>query len=149
MGKTSEMHIAIQDQMLHTVTQAQNGDIKHLDALIVLEAHRQQIDHSLSIIKEFKHDYFDQISQEATEHNNLYRQHSIETRNGGKNFDYKHIPEWVEAETQKKQIEAKYKSMYNAKINGNPHSNISQEGEELPLPKITYRKSSIIIKPQK
>ncbi len=149
MGATSEMYIKIQNEMMHTVAQAQNGNITHLDALIALEQHRPQLDISMAIIKEFKSDHFDDIAQEAAEHKEGYKGYVVETRNGGTSFDYKHIPEWQNAEHIKKQIEAKYKSMYAAKQNGNPHANISAEGEALPLPKIVHRKASIIVKPKR
>lgn len=67
-------------------------------------------------------------------------------RNGGKAFSYAHIPEYQETEKKLKQIQEKYKTMFLAKESGNTLANVTEDGKVLPLPKITYRKSSIILK---
>ena len=149
MGATSELHIQLQDQMMNVIHRVKEGEITHLDALIALEENRKQLEMSLAIAKEFKDEYHEQIASEASECKYGYNGYQIEVRNGGKSCNYKGIPEWQDAEKSKKSVEAKYKSMWEAKVNGNPHANVSEDGEELPLPEITYRKSSIILKEQK
>ena len=146
MGATKDLYIAIQDQMMNTVHQVKDGEINHLDALIALEENRKQLEITLAIAKEFKDDFHEQIATEAAEYKGGYNGYQVEVRNGGKSFNYKGIPEWQEAEKSMKTIEAKYKSMWEAKVNGNPHANVSEDGEELPLPEIAYRKSSIVLK---
>lgn len=65
-------------------------------------------------------------------------------REGSKRFDFKHIPEWQDAERSKKDIEGKYKSAWQ-----NSQRNIglvSEDGEILELPKVTFTKDSLLIK---
>jgi hypothetical protein len=68
----------------------------------------------------------------------------FERRAGGASYNYKHIPEWMEAENAKKQIEAKYKQAFLARQKGLLVA--SEDAEEMILPEIMYRKSSLIVK---
>lgn len=68
----------------------------------------------------------------------------FERRAGGSSYSYKHIPEWAEAERNKKQIEAKYKQAFLARQKGLMVA--SEDAEEMILPEISYRKSSLIVK---
>lgn len=117
-----------------------------LSAVIELRKEREHLENSLALIKEFEAENYDLIQNEAEKYQNQYKGFKFEFRNGRKTYDFKAIPEWQSAEKYKKEIEAKYKSMLEAKIKGAPHANISEDGEELPLPEIKYSKSSLIIK---
>ncbi len=138
----------IQDRIITVSTKVESGDLRAFDALIELEAYRKQLDNALALVKAFKDQFSDQLAEASAEYKDGYRGYTIEVRGGAKTFVYKAIPEWIEAEKSKKEIEAKYKSMFVAKQNGNTNANISEDGEILPLPEITYRKGSIILKKQ-
>ncbi len=149
MGANSELHIRIQDELMNTIHNAEEGHISMLDALIILEEERKHIENSLEIVKSFKDEQFSSIAHEADEYKDGYKGFVVEVRNGGKSYNYKNIPEWQKAEKVKKEVENKYKSMYLAKQAGSTYANISEDDEELPLPEISYRKSSIILKKKK
>lgn len=149
MGANSELHIQLNESIQNTINDYNEGNIQVLDAFVILENERKQLDSHLATIKAFKDEFFYEAAEAAEEHKDGFKGHSIEVRNGGRTYVYKDIPEWKEAEKYKKDIESKYKAMFEAIQKGNPNANISEDGEELPLPTINYRKSSIIIKPKK
>lgn len=148
MNNLNDLHAEQQDQMLNVINDVNNGDLPVLDALIYLEQQRKKLELSLEIAKAFKDDFFERIAEQAEEYKDGYNGYKIEVRNGGKIYSYKNIPEWVKAEQKKKDIEAKYKSALEAKLKGNAYAGVSEDGEELPMPEISYRKSSIVLKEQ-
>ena len=138
--------LQVQDRIFTVHHKVEQGDLIAFDGLIELEATRKKLEATLELIKEFKSDFFSQLHNESEEYKDGYKGFKIEVRNGGKSFVYKQIPEWITAEETKKKVEAKYKSMFIAIENGSPNANISEDGEILPLPELTYRKSSVILK---
>jgi len=136
----------IRDKITIIPKEVEYGDRSAFDGLIELEVYRKQLDNALALIKGFKDTFNDQLASASTEYKDGYKGYKIETRSGGRTFVYKAIPEWADAEKSKKEIEAKYKSMFLAIEKGNVNANISEDGEILPLPEITYRKGSIILK---
>jgi hypothetical protein len=149
MGQTSEMHIEMQNELFNTIRRAEEGEITMLDALISLEGERKQLEISLEIVKSFKNDHINEISDEAGDYKEGYKGYIIEVRNGRKVYKYDSIPEWQRADAIKTEVEGRYKAMLDAKIKGVAYANISEDGEELPLPEISYSKSSIILKKNK
>jgi len=63
---------------------------------------------------------------------------------GRRTYDFKHIQEWRQADSIKRDIEAKYKAALDNIDKG--LMAISSEGEELDLPKVSYSKSSISVR---
>ena len=136
----------IQDKIVKVHKEVEDASKTAFDGLIELEGYRKQLEDTLALIKDFKDTFSDQLASLSEEYKDGYKGYKIETRSGGRTFVYKAIPEWADAEKSKKEIESKYKSMFLAVENGNPYANISDDGEILPLPEITYRKGSIILK---
>ena len=136
----------IQDRIIKIHHEVKEGNMIAFDGLIELETLRKGLDNTIALINEFKDVFNNELKSASEEYKEGYKRYKIEARSGAKTFVYKAIPEWIEAEKSKKEIEAKYKSMFTAKVNGNPNANISEDGEVLPLPEITYRKGSIILK---
>ena len=144
MGKTSELHIKIQDELCQSITDAENGEISFLDALIELEGNKKQLDFALSIIKQFKDDQLFEIQNEADQFKDGYRDHLFEVRSGGAMYNYKHIKEWKTYKKALADCEARHKQAFMAMQKG--LLTASADGEEMELPKVTYRKSSVIVK---
>lgn len=144
MGATSELHIRMQDELMNTVHRANEGEITMLDALIYLEGERKHLENSLAIVKSFKDEQFENIANEAENHKDGYKGYSITVKNGGKVFKYDHIKEWKEAEAHRKAIEEKHKQAFISKAKGLLIA--SEDGEEIEIPEIKYRKSSVILK---
>ena len=68
----------------------------------------------------------------------------FEKRNGGIRYSFKHIEEWQDLDNQKKEVEAKSKQAYLAM-----QRNLlvgTEDGEEIEMPRVTYTKSSLIVK---
>ena len=71
---------------------------------------------------------------------------NIERREGGRMFNFKHIPEWNDTKDKLNAIEAKYKALADmyGKFQGVQFA--TEDGEEIILPEVTYRKDSLILK---
>ena len=149
MGKYSEMHIALQDEIMNLSHQATEGELSNLDALIEMRKHCDEFEKGLALIKDFEDTRINEIENEASQYPDGYRGFEIKIVNGRKTFNYKGIPAWVEAEENKKNIEEQYRLMFEAKAKGLPHANISEDGEELPLPEVNYGKSYLTVKVKK
>lgn len=76
-----------------------------------------------------------------------HKGYSFEVRKGRVTYSYKGIEEWEFCNKAKQDCEKKLKSILNAKINGAVHANISEDGEEMDLPVISYGKPSVLVKP--
>ena len=146
MGKYSEMHIALQDEIMNLSHQAEEGELSNLDALIEMRKHREEFEKGLALIKDFEETKINEIANEASQYPDGYRGLEIKMVNGRKTFNYKGIPAWIEAEENKKKIEEQYRLMFEAKAKGLPHANVSEDGEELLLPEVNYGKSYLAVK---
>ena len=145
MSKYSEMHIALQDEIMNLSHQAVEGELSNLDALIEMRKHREEFEKGLALIKDFEDTRINEIANEASQYPDGYRGFEVKMVNGRKTFNYKGVPAWVEAEENKKNIEEQYRLMFEAKAKGLPHANISEDGEELPLPEVNYGKSYLTV----
>ena len=143
------METAVENNPIQIIEGYNNGNISLQDALVELEKERIIMDDILNEIKLFKQKNSDEVSALTKEYKDGYKGFTFEVRNGSKRFSFKNIPEWNEANTNQKNVEKKYKSMFQAKLNGNPHANISEDGEELPLPEVSYGSPSVIVKQKK
>lgn len=70
--------------------------------------------------------------------------YEFEKRNGGQIFNYKHLSKWQELAAKMKAVEEEAKQAYLAK-----QKNLmiaTDDGEEIELPTVTYRKDSLLAK---
>lgn len=146
MGKSSELFMRMQEQLAYIESQNENGCYSSLDALIEMREYRSGAENIIDLVKTFETNKISEISQEALLHNGKYKGFQITEAAGRKSFDYSNVPEVQFAKENLVKTEAKYKTMFEAKINGNPHANISEDGEELPLPELKIGKSFITVK---
>jgi len=149
MGKHSEMHIALQDEIMSLFNKASEGELTNLDALIEMRKHREEFEKGLALIKDFENRKINEIANEASCYPDGYRGFEVKMVNGRKIFNFEGVPAWVEAEKNIKSIEEQYKMMFEAKAKGLSYANISADGEELPLPEISYGKSFLTVKAKK
>src|SRR5690606_36707960 len=95
MGKTSEMHIEMQNEYRNAVNDAEIGNVGHLDTFIFLENERKHLEASLSIIKSYKDENINLIGKEPEETGKEgHKVYKLERRNAGMEFNYKNVPEW-------------------------------------------------------
>ena len=73
----------------------------------------------------------------------------IERREGGRMWDFKSIPEWNEAKDRLIEVESKYKALADAYGKFKGVQVATEDGEETIMPKVTYRKDSLILKEAK
>jgi hypothetical protein len=71
----------------------------------------------------------------------------FEKRNGTRRFDFKNIAEWKLAKEKISSIESRYKIAWEASTKS--IQGVTEDGEVLELPQVTYSKDVIIVKPIK
>ena len=69
----------------------------------------------------------------------------FEKRNGAKRFDFKHLAEWSDKKAELTEIESKYKGAFQSFERG--LKQVTDDGEIIELPKVSYSKDSLIVKP--
>lgn len=72
---------------------------------------------------------------------------TVEQRAGGKIWNYKNIPEWIEKKKELTDLEANYKGAYSAYEKG--EQIIDEDGVVVSIPEVSFKKNSIIIKKTK
>ena len=144
MGATNRMYQEIQENIHNAIEAYSGGDCELLESLMIMEQHRKQMDGFQKTIKEFKDEYLTEIQNEALNYQGDYQGNEVSVRNGGKLFSYKHISEWIEAVKTVKDIEEKSKAAFIASQKS--LTSVDEGGEIIELPKISYKKDSVIIK---
>jgi len=129
------------------VLDVENGEKDALDVFISFKTISEALDKAKKSID-------DKAMIEADKYqSDTYNGFKVSVIQGRKTFDFKTIKEYSEKQTELKQIEAKYKSAFDGVQKGTVQIDgdnwIDQNGEILPLPKISYGKSYIKIEKQK
>jgi len=132
------------DELNVIMDKATGGDIEFIDCLVRLRSKKQRLTEAVDFIKAFEEEYFSEISTSIMDNDFYYRGKKIEVRNGGASFIYSHIPEISIKEAELSSLKEKYKSYYNVVQKGGKVA--TEDGEEVVMPEIKYRKSSIIVK---
>ena len=155
MGKYSELHIQLQDELMNLSTRAEEGEITNLDALLEMRSHREEFEKSMALIKDFEETKINEIANEAGQYPEGYHGFEIKAVNGRKTFSYKGIAEVESLEEQLKSTKEKYSSAFEGIQKGNTTLDelpdgkkgwVSPDGETLPLPDLTIGKSFITVK---
>ena len=104
-------------------------------------------------LKEYKRAIDEAIKQiepialeESEKYGKSFELHGVkfERRNGATRYDFKHIEQWQMMHQELKRFELQCKQALNAmKYNANY---IDENGEQIPVPKVTYTKDSLITK---
>lgn len=74
-----------------------------------------------------------------------YKGYKIELRDGAKRFNFKNIKEWAKLNEQIKEVEEKSKIAFASYQKGNSLT-VTNDGEVVELPEVSFSKKSIIIK---
>lgn len=132
---------SIDRQIWEIAEQVEEG---HADALLAyhrLKELAEQVSAAKEVVYLHAIQEAENYGEKAFEHKGL----KVERRNGAARWNYKGIPEWDQADKDKKELEKTLKSRYELYKKG--ELSIDQEsGEQLPVPSVTYSKDSIIIK---
>ena len=84
--------------------------------------------------------------EESEKYGKSFELHGIkfERRNGATRYDFKHIEQWQMMHQDLKKFEMQSKQALAAMKNGANY--IDEHGEQIPVPKVTYSKDSLITK---
>lgn len=128
----------LQDKIYKIAERVDNGNLSPIEA-------QRELNKLEAIVKETKAIIFPALENEVSLYSkDQLKDMEVEVRNGRKNWDFKHIPEWKTEKDKLTAIETKYKSVYEATQKG--VLTASEDGEELELPILKFAKDSIIIK---
>lgn len=134
----------IQDQFIRIAEKVESGNMMVLDAVIEFRKAKAFFESQLDLIKSFEEQYQSQIESEANAYQNEYKGAKFEFRSGGKIFNFKGISEIDTKESELKDLKAVYQAAWENKQKG--LLAVTEDGEELQLPTVNYRKSSMIVK---
>jgi hypothetical protein len=153
MGKTSELYIQLQDELINTIHQIDNGELSHLDALIEMRKHRKAAEMIIEITKDFEQINIDKIAELAEQYGGNYKGHEIKHVNGRTTYECKGIPEYDALSVELKKVADKYKSAFigvqkgivqTTNVDGATYW-VDENGELHPLPEIKITKSYITV----
>ncbi len=123
------------------IEDVQEGELNPLEAYARLKEAEQ-------LIKKALLDTFDLALDETDKHGaKSFTAHGFkfEKRNGKRTYHFDHIPDYVEANKFMKEVKQKYTDAYNQSQKGN--TLIDDNGEVLPMAKVTHSKDTIIVRP--
>lgn len=157
MGKSKEMFLTIQDEMVNSIDRFENGEVSALDTLLYLRGFRDDAEQVIKDVKQFEDDNLEEIEREAVANGGSYNGFEIKKVNGRKTFSFKNIAEISELEKSKKYLETKYKQAFEGYQKGivqtiteNEQTYwIDENGEMKPFPEISYTKSYLTVKKQR
>lgn len=124
------------------------GNVERLRALVALHNMQKEAENVIKEIKAWKSERFNELEQDSKDYPDGYGGYTFEFRNGGKMYNFKNIEEWTKKSEELKDLEGKYKAALNLKLKGVEPID-SETGEIIPIPIITYRASSVVLKAKK
>ena len=74
-----------------------------------------------------------------------YKGFKVELREGSRRFNFKNIPQWQKLSTELKDVEEQAKMAFAAYEKGK-NLTVTEDGEVMQLPEVSYSKKSLIIK---
>ena len=129
-----------EQEVSYLLTEVEEGNIAALSTYGNLKKCQALYSEAIKQIEEIAFNEADLYSEKTFKDSGFV----FEKRNGGIRYSFKHIEEWQELENQKKEVEARskqaYLSMQRNLLVG------TEDGEEVEIPKVSYTKSSLIVK---
>ena len=132
-----------QEELAHLLDEVENGNVR---ALPIYAQIKQMKDLYQTAERQIERQAFDE-AEEYPEKSFSEAGFQFEMRQGGTSYNYKKIKEWSDASAKVKEIEGKYKQAYLSYQRG--LLPIDENGVELELPEVSYKKASLIAKPSK
>ena len=138
---SKEMFFQMREQeVAHLLTEVEEGNVAALSTYGNLKKCQALYAEAIKQIEGIAFNEADLYSEKTFQDSGFL----FEKRNGGIRYSFKHIEEWQELDNQKKEVEAKSKQAYLAM-----QRNLlvgTEDGEEIEMPKVSYSKSSLIVK---
>lgn len=120
-----------------------DGNENPLKAFAVLKELQKNVSDALGYIEEYAMEEAEKYGAKTFEAMN----YKFELREGSRRYSFKNIEKWVGLEKQRKDLEATLKNAASAYEKG--QTVVDENGEVVPVPEVTYSKSSITVKPLK
>lgn len=158
MSKSSELFIQIQEELVNATNKAIEGEKSHLETLLYMREIRKQAETTIEIIKDYEDSNIQEIINEASKFQNSYGGFEIREVSGRKIYNFKGISEIEEKESEKKELEEKYKTAFIGFQKGTVQTTtddegnrfwIDENGELKPFPELNVGKSYLSVKKQK
>jgi cell division protein ZapA (FtsZ GTPase activity inhibitor) len=146
MNRIKELCFQLVQEVSDVNEQVKADKLNVLTALVTMREVKEEVENVLALIKSYEEAHFEEIEQEAMKYPSGYMDFKISVRSGSRMFSFKHIPEWIQLEEKKKEVEKKYRNMYEAVESGLKFANVDENGQEMPLPEVTKGKPSLIVK---
>lgn len=118
-----------------------DGNENPLKGYAILKQLQKQVANAISEIEEYALDEASKFGEKTFETMN----YKFELREGGRRYDFKSIPQWVDANSKLKDIESTCKQAALAYEKGK--NIVDENGEVVPVPVVKFSKSSITVKP--
>lgn len=145
MIRSKDIFFEMQSEFLNRSEEVESGDLSALDCAITFKEEMNFLEQLQNERKTWLDQNLDEITNEAEQHaNNTYKGFKT-TKQTRETMSYKHIPEWLDLEIGKKDIEAKSKLALQMVRKGIPNVD-AETGEEIPLPEV---KTTSFIKMEK
>jgi len=151
---TKDLFMEVQEELLQLHNDVVEGEVSNLEALIKMRKAKVEAEKVLEIVKTFENERINEISSEAESYGGTYQGFEIKSINGRKMFNYKSIPQIIELDSQKKNLEDKFKNAFEGFQKGIVQTTevdgvrywIDEDGELQLFPELTIGKSFLQIK---
>ena len=112
MGKSAELFLQIQEELVNTHTQVQEGELSNLDGLIAMRKAKAEAEKVLEIVSNFESERQNEIVNEAVNYPEGYCGYKVSLVNGRKLFSFKGIAEVEELEKQAKAEKDRFQTAF-------------------------------------
>lgn len=129
------------DDFINQTQEVENGNLSALELAVRFTNERQALEATAKMRKEWCDENLPEILNEAEQYGkDGFRGYKL-SNTSRPQYSFATNPEWVKLEEQRKEIESQMKTAYQA--TGKNLINATFDGEEIPLPVVTYTKPSI------
>ena len=129
--------------IVELLLKVEEGNESPLKAYAQLKQHSKIVSEAINQVEQYALEEAEGYGEKTFEDHGF----KFEVRSGSKRWDFSEIELWNNYNAGMKELEAKYKASYNAYEKG--IQSVDEEGEVVPVPKVTFTKSSIIVKESK
>lgn len=131
----------MEDDFLNQTQQVENGDLSPLELAVKFAKERADLEAAAKVRKEWQDENLSSILNEAEQYGKD-GYHGYRFSNSSKaQYKFSNNPDWVKLKEQQEKIEEQMKTAYQA--TGKNIVNATFDGEEIPLPVVTYTKPSL------
>lgn len=136
MSLTGQLYEEMQAEFIERCLDVEKGDLSPLGVAVQFKNEMDYLNKLSEDRKNWLNENVDIITDEAEGYGKEGYQGLVFTKQTKSTPSFKHIPDWIEAENRKKDIEAKSKTAWLMVQKGG--LNVDENGVEIPLPEFKY-----------